>query len=449
MTNHASAVAPVAQKQRINSLDILRGIALLGILLINIVHFGLPWPAHLNPTVIGEATGLNVLVWKINSLFFEGTMRGIFSMLFGAGVILFTLKAEQKGAGLKTADYYYRRVIWLLLFGMIHAYAFLWPGDILYQYGLIGLFLFPLRYTSPKYLIAAACVIFVIGALVNHREYRKVVKQKEKAVLAKNAIAAGTEPSPELKRAQEEWAGTLNGNHPAPEEMEKRVANFNKGYLGMVRVMAPQIENLQSLYTYRFKVWDILSMMLLGMALFKMRIFNAHRSVRFYLLLAIIGYSIGLTVNYIEINHIVSSNFDVIVLAKAERTYHLGRLFTAMGHIGLIMLFCKLPILYWLKHSLASVGRMAFTNYIMHTVICNIIFLGIGFGLYGTLERYQLYYIVLAIWIFQMAFSPLWLRYFRFGPLEWAWRSLTYKKVQPLRIRKSRQEVVLGGALGG
>jgi uncharacterized protein len=449
MLNQTGTVAPVAQKQRINSLDILRGIALLGILLINIVHFGLPWPAHINPIVTGAATEINLLVWKINSLFFEGTMRAIFSMLFGAGVILFIAKAEEKGAGIKAADFYYRRVLWLLFFGMVHAYVFLWPGDILYAYGLMGLFLFPLRHMAPKFLIAAACVLFVIGALVHQREYNTVAGLKERAALAENAIAAGTEPSTPLKRGQEEWNQLMSDSKPSKGEFQRRIAGMNKGYLDMVRSLAPHIEKQQSLYIYRLKIWDILSMMLLGMALFKMRVLNAEKSTRFYVVLAMIGYGVGITINYLEISQIVNSNFDIIVLAKAERTYQLGRIFTVLGHVGFIMLFCKLPVLYWLKHSLASVGRMAFTNYVMHTVLCNIIFLGIGFGLYGSLERYELYYIVFAIWIFQLVLSPLWLRYFRFGPLEWAWRSLTYQKLQPLRIKSSRQEVVLGGAVGG
>ncbi len=104
-----------------------------------------------------------------------------------------------------------------------------------------------------------------------------------------------------------------------------------------------------------------------------------------------------------------------------------------MGHVGLIMIFCKLPILQWLKTSLAAVGKMALTNYLMHSVICLIVFTCVGFGLFGKLQRYELYYVVLAIWIFQLIVSPIWLSYFRFGPAEWLWRSLTYLKVQPMK----------------
>jgi uncharacterized protein len=104
-----------------------------------------------------------------------------------------------------------------------------------------------------------------------------------------------------------------------------------------------------------------------------------------------------------------------------------------MGHIGLIMLFCKLPILKWLKSSLASVGKMALTNYVMHSVFALIIFTGAGFGLFGTFMRHELLYIVFAIWVFQLIISPIWLKYFHFGPLEWIWRNLSYQKKHPIK----------------
>ena len=97
------------------------------------------------------------------------------------------------------------------------------------------------------------------------------------------------------------------------------------------------------------------------------------------------------------------------------------------------MIFCKLNILVFLRNSLAAVGRMALTNYIMHSVICAFIFTGIGLSWFGKLQRHELYYVVLGIWIFQLVASPIWLKYYRFGPLEWLWRSLTYKKRQPFR----------------
>ena len=108
-----------------------------------------------------------------------------------------------------------------------------------------------------------------------------------------------------------------------------------------------------------------------------------------------------------------------------------------MGHIGAIMLLCKLPILALLKNALSAVGKMALTNYVMHSVFAMFIFTGAGFGLFGEFQRYELLYIVFLIWIFQLIASPIWLKYYNFGPLEWLWRNLSYNKRHPLRKKRN------------
>jgi uncharacterized protein len=151
-------LGPVNSDERINSLDVLRGVALLGILLMNIVGFGMVFNAYNDPTVMGGAGGWNLRVWATNSMLFEGTMRAMFSMLFGVGMILMTTRMEKRGGGIEVADIYYRRTIVLLIFGLIHAYLILWAGEVLFAYGLFGLFLFPFRNTAPKKLIIASVV---------------------------------------------------------------------------------------------------------------------------------------------------------------------------------------------------------------------------------------------------------------------------------------------------
>jgi uncharacterized protein len=135
---------------------------------------------------------------------------------------------------------------------------------------------------------------------------------------------------------------------------------------------------------------------------------------------------------------IVRSNFDPILQDFTGSTYDIGRLSIALGHLGVVMLVCRTGVLRWLTQSLAAVGQMAFSNYIFHSVVCSIVFTGYGFALYGRLQRFELYYVVGAVWIVQMIASPIWLKHFRFGPLEWAWRSLTYWKKQPMRRTESR-----------
>ena len=148
-------LSPTATSQRINSVDVIRGVALLGILLMNINGFGLSH-AYGDPTISGGATGFNLKVWWINNMFFEGTMRGMFSMLFGAGIVLFTSRTSENTNGVSVTDAYFRRILWLFLFGILHVYVLLWDGEVLYPYALIGMFAFSFRNWEPKHLIMGA-----------------------------------------------------------------------------------------------------------------------------------------------------------------------------------------------------------------------------------------------------------------------------------------------------
>jgi uncharacterized protein len=187
--------------------------------------------------------------------------------------------------------------------------------------------------------------------------------------------------------------------------------------------------------------WDLWSMMFLGMALMKLRVLGAERALGFYAWLAAIGYGLGIPINSLSAWRIVSSGFDPAVQAFSSSTYDIGRLLIAMGHLGLLMVLCKTGALRWVTSRFAAIGQMAFSNYVLHSVVCAFVFTGYGFALYGQLERYQLYYVVFGLWIVQMIVSPIWLRHYRFGPLEWAWRSLTYWKRQPMRRLAPSPEV--------
>ncbi len=149
------------------------------------------------------------------------------------------------------------------------------------------------------------------------------------------------------------------------------------------------------------------------------------------------GYAVGLAVNYYELRIVLDGDFSVLALMRSSWTYDLGRLAMTVGHLGALLLFCRSGWFSWLQRSLADVGQMALSNYVSHSIICAFVFYGFGFGLYGYLQRHQLYYVVGSIWLFQLIVSPIWLRRYRFGPFEWLWRSLTYLEKQPMR-RKAR-----------
>lgn len=423
---------PTSNTHRISSMDTIRGIALLGILLMNITGFGL-YKAYFDVTNNGGATGWNLNVWWMNMLFFEGTMRGMFSMLFGAGILLFTSRSAESNQGITVTDLFFRRLMWMVLFGVIHCYLLLWDGEILYAYGIVGMFAFSFRHLTPKKLIIGLALMLAFDTSMTVREYYSTNEMYKTSIAANLKKTKGDSLTVAEKKAISKWEDKVKENKASPQQLKDEMTARSKGYWSIVMHKAPDNMLAETVFLYRYNFWDTLAMMLFGMALFKNGILKASKSNRFYLIMALIGYGIGISINYYEANLITTNNFSIVSISKSFLTYQFGRIPTTCGHIAIIMLFVKSGILPFLQRAFAAVGQMAFTNYIMHSIICNIIFLGYGFAMYGKLQRYELYYIVISIWIFQLIFSPIWLKYFRFGPLEWMWRSLTYWKIQPFK----------------
>lgn len=423
---------PLDPSERIHALDIMRGIVLFGILLMNINGFGLAG-AYGDPTVSGGATGWNLTTWITTNMFFEGTMRALFSLLFGVGMFILLSRLEKKGAGIKGADIYFRRLIWLLIFGLIHGYLLLWTGEILYDYALMGFIVYSFRDLPPKKLLVIATILFAFGAVWYYADYKKDIKFMDNVALSQTYKSENKELTKELKEADFKWQEMQYKR--SAEGIAEYNDNMRKGYLDIVTFLAPKNQHSDENWPYRYDLWDVLSMMLIGIALFKLKVLSAEKSYRFYGIMTILGYGVGLTTNYFEINYIMDHNFSLLSYSRTNITYDLGRVGVAIGHIGLIMLFCKLPLLKWLKFGLTAVGKMALTNYVMHSIICMFYFTGVGFGMFGKLQRHELLYVVFSIWIFQLILSPIWLKYFHFGPLEWIWRNLSYGKIY--KIRKS------------
>ncbi len=425
-----AAIAPVTNRERIIAIDTLRGVALLGILLMNIIGFGLPS----SPTIAGGHTGLNLAFWYANQIFFEGKMRTLFSMLFGAGVVLLTLRMEGRDGGVGVADIYYRRTLWLIVFGMFHAY-FIWIGDILYVYGLIGLTLFPLRKLRPRSLLAAGVLLLTIDSGVYALIHYSSMATRDMALEADRLVAAGEETTDEQCEAQKNWAEESRKIRPGPAEIEAEIKRHLGGYWELFKWRLKEVEELYSAPAILFIIVILPGMMLIGMALLKMGIITAERGWKFYLCMILLGYGIGGTINAITGYYFARSGFDLgiegIVWSLADEP---ANLLVACGHIGLVMLIVKSGWLKRLTSRLAAVGQMALTCYLATSLICTTIFEGYGFGLFAMLQRYQLLYVVFSVWLLFLIVSPIWLRHFRFGPMEWVWRSLTYWQKQPMKI---------------
>jgi uncharacterized protein len=431
MTDAALGVGPVRGRDRIHSLDVIRGAALFGILLMNITMFGLP-SAYFDPTVYGGATGANLWAWIIAQVGFEGTQRGLFSILFGAGLVLLTTRLEKAGRA-DAADIYYRRALWLVVFGLIHAYLILWVGEILYSYGLTALFLYPLRNLAPRTLLKAAAAVLVVVALWNVLDSYTATQKWEKATAAQAVVAGGGELTEEQQADVDAWEEFAGESKPDQKQLDANIEAHRGSYLDVLLFQAPTVAYFQSWYFYRFFFLDAFALMLVGMALFKLGVLTLQQPSRVYWTMLLVGYSAGLAVNLYELDIILDGEFSVLSLLRANWTYDVGRLGMTAGHVGALLLFCRSGWLAWLRRGLAAVGRMALTSYVSHSVICAFVFYGFGLALYGQLERHELYYVVGAIWLFQLVVSPIWLKHYRFGPLEWVWRWLTYLERPPLR----------------
>lgn len=428
----ARPAAPVSATERIESLDVLRGFALLGILLLNILGFGLHSAGYFNPMIgVGEHPGLNLAIWGGVNLFFEGAMRALFSMLFGAGVVMFTTGLGSSSGRGKSGWLHYKRNFWLLAFGVFDAYVLLWTGDILIVYAICGALLYPLRNRSPRTLLILAGVIIVLTSLTYEGLGQMMQLGREAAAeIAANPAAAD---DPEKRGWAEGWTefskDFLVDEEAQQEELRQRragyptVAAFSAGYMN---------ENLLFVVPV-FLLWDALAMMLLGMAFYRLGMLNGERTRThtrtraFYLRLALGGFAAGLLANGWELYRSVQTDYDLIAtFSYMQGTYHVGRLGMALGWMGLVMLACQSGWWPALRARLAAVGRMALTNYLMHSLLCLLIFTGAGLALVGMLERWALYLIVFAIWVLQLWLSPWWLARYRFGPAEWLWRTLTY-----------------------
>jgi len=235
---HPSAsLTPVEKNERIYSLDIIRGFVLLGILLMNIVGFGLGRGTYRDPTISGGSDGLNLRVWEITTMFFEGTMRGLFSLLFGVGMFILTDRLEKKGGGIKVADIYFRRTLWLMFFGLVHAYLLLWGGEILFSYGVMGLLVFSFRRMAPTKLVAIAIFLILCGNLWDYSEHRSNIEMVKNAAIAKQYTAEGKPVSRDLKDAQTKWAEVQYQR--SPEGLNEMYSKMRQGYFKVVAYLAP------------------------------------------------------------------------------------------------------------------------------------------------------------------------------------------------------------------
>ena len=410
MTGGDGGGGPVAETARIDSIDVLRGFALLGILVMNVQLFAMPEAAYYNPTAYGDLEGANLYVWLGGRLLADQKFMTIFSMLFGAGIVLMTTRAEARG---ETHRVHYRRMGWLALIGLLHAHL-LWAGDILFLYAVCGMLVYPFRGLSPGRLL-------VVGTAT---------------VAVASAIFAGLQASlpswPEEALAEV----TLGAWQPTRAIVDDALATYRGGWLEQLPARSAMAFGFETFMLVIWGGWRAGGLMLIGMALFKLDVFSAGRSRRFYGALVAAALVAGIPVEAygVALDFEYGWALDWSLLQGRQFNYW-PSIAVGLGYVGLVMLACRSTALRRATRPFAAVGQTALSNYLLQTVICTTIFYGHGLGLYERVDRLGQIALVVAIWLLQLLWSPWWLAHFRFGPLEWLWRSLTYMKFQPMAAR--------------
>jgi len=411
---------PVRRDERIAALDVARGIAVLGVLVMNIWAFAGPQAFFDYPVAIADRPGAPVGTWLVIHTLFEGSQRTLLSLLFGAGALLLMTRLGRE-APAAARGIWYRRTGVLIAFGLVNAYVFMWPADILFVYGLAGLCLYPLRNLRTPVLLAVVAVALAIPAGLRFKEVQDLGALEAAALAAPDSPAA-TAWAKELAEARPD---------PAAPEMAAEMRTMQSGSLQEIFLRQAKVSLiLQTIVAVKWWFLDALAMMVLGMVLCRAGLFTSSWPRSRLLVVSGAAFLVGLPLAAWQTGLMLSSGFHPVDVTASKLGYDLRRLAMALGYLGLILWFARGTGAAAVRGALAATGRMALTNYLAQSVLCALLFYGFGLGLYGQVTGWYLYGIVLAIWALEITWSVWWLARWRIGPVEWVWRSLTYRQRQ-------------------
>lgn len=398
-----------AQAPRIVTLDVIRGFAVCGILIMNIVSMGEPGYAYVDPHYYGGAQGADLAAWWIAYILADGKMRALFTMLFGASLLLITDAAEDRTPG--PARVHFARMFWLFVFGMLHAW-FVWYGDILVEYAICGAVAFFGRNWPPRALA------FTAVCLIGFDLVQSLIQWHDMTTL--QVLAGSPDPPADAVAA---WNRVLAQIVPNKAVIGEELRLYHGTVADAFAARAP----MTSLFQFTFlPMWipGTIGFVFLGMLLYRLGFWTGQWTRRAYQWVIVSG-GIALLL-YLQLAPlIVTRGFDPAFLPFADACTLVLRPFLALSYAAILILTVQAGAARWLIERFAAAGRMAFSNYLVTSLIMTTIFYGYGFGLFGLLSRAQLYVLVVAQWILILGWSKPWLRHFRYGPFEYAWRSLS------------------------
>ena len=400
----AAALGPA----RIKSLDVLRGVGVLGMLAVHIQLFAFPSLARWNPTAYGDFRGINWWVWLATSVLADGKFITIFAMLLGVSIVM--MAGEAGDRAVPAWRVHLRRMLVLLILGLLHAYL-LWYGDMLVPLALSGAVVFFARRLSARWLLVLGGLAFATASVLSFGLTWSTAQSDPVALAAWRA----------------QWT-------PRPAVIALEIAQYRGGWTEQMAQRVPTALETQTVDFVTRLLWQMTSLMLIGMALFKLGVLSAARSRAFYLRMGTLGFGAGTLLISLGLWRSFATKWDLLDFALVSQQLHYwGNLFVALGWTALVMLLCQRG---WPLRPVAAVGRMALSNYLLQSVICTTIFYGHGLGLFGRVDRAGQLAIVVGVWAFQMLASSGWLRYFAVGPVEWVTRWLVFRR-RPSFVRSS------------
>ena len=401
---HSTIIKPVVNTQRLVNLDVIRGAALLGILLMNIQVFAMVFSAYGNPTSYGDLTGINLIIYYFSHIFADQKFMTIFSTLFGVGIILMAENIESKQGLPKRV--HYKRMFILAVLGLLHAY-FLWFGDILFAYALAGVIVFGARNKSINFLLVGAFCLVSICSLM----------------MILSGLSLPYWSAAEFATLQTYWSPTTD------LIAQEQLANLGSWFAQADQRYQMALDMHQNLAFYLPR---IVGLMMVGMALYKLGFFAKKYNNNTLMVNGIAALLLALVIIILGVEYNFSVNWNLEAMFIGSQFNYWGSILMAYGYLCLLVVFCRAQSGQWLKHALANVGRMALTNYLLQSLLCGFIFYGWGLGLFGSAQRWEQFIMVISIWLLQLILSTWWMNRFQFGLFEWLWRSATYAKVQPM-----------------
>ena len=439
---------PTPDAARLGVVDLLRGVALTGILFMNV--FGFAMAPYATEAFRANPATLDFWVYAANSILLEGKMRALFGMVFGAGVFLFVRNKSLSGWRLHALTG--RRMGLLVVFGLLHAHLLLWSGDILYIYGICGVLVYLLRNLPPRWLLVAVPLVAVLD-FTGYQTYYGDLRAKRLAYVEAVAVQTrGGVTTPAQTAALATWQELERTMIPNRAQAQEITRKMRGRYAEVASRVRPQAWRLETKLLY-MELPDSVALMLLGLALLKLGFLAGTWELRTYRRLALLGYGLGLPlVVWVFAYHLAAAPTFEAGMAHMERTpvpwieliYPFQRILLMLGHASLLVLLYRSGRLAALTSRFRAVGQMAFTNYIAHTVLSTLTFFGYGLGFYGKVAFWQTQVFALAVGAMALVWSPWWLARFRFGPLEWVWRSLTYLRLQPWRRNAAAPDGLAG-----